>query len=135
MKKWKHSAMKPTRVSHPTSTAYWRRRAQMKVLNKKRKHSEWPLITDHLSLIILDKLYTTERLKLWTGNTSTHTSQSGSSRRQNVSKFWRMRIRNTEKTGQNKKWVTFNKVLFTRIGHLKLPWNRIGERHCGFRAS
>lgn len=85
-------------------------------------------MSDHLSLIILDKLYTTERLKLRTGNTSTHTSQSGSSRRQNVSKFWRLRIiRNTEKTGQNQNWVTFNKVLFTRIGYLKLPWNRNGE--------
>lgn len=59
-------------------------------------------MSDHLSLIILDKQYTTERLKLWTGNTSTHTSQSGSSRRQNMSKFWRMRIRNTEKRGKIK---------------------------------
>lgn len=39
---------------------------------------------------------------LWTGNTSTHTSQSGSSRRQNVGEFWRMRITNTDNTGQNK---------------------------------
>lgn len=132
-KKLKHSAKKPTPVSHSTSTAYWRRRTQKKVWIKNES-----TVSDHLSLIIPDKLYTTERentTKLWTGNTSTHTSQSGSSRMQNVSKFWRMRIRNTEKTVQNQNWVAFNKVLFTRIGYLKHPWNRNGERHCGIRAS